>query len=74
MEVKEVTYDIGDGDRAIKALQREYNKRHPVKYIDYWIMGNGERIKISEMTDSHILNAIKKIANYDDWQYDPNYD
>lgn len=76
MEIKEVIYDISDGSRAIKALQKEYNKRHPIKYVDYWVMKNGEKIKMEDMTDSHILNAIRIISDYEDmdWVLDPNGD
>ena len=59
LKEKEKIYDISDGDEAIKALKREYNKRHP--QTEYLKMANGKKIKISDMEDSHILNAIKVI-------------
>lgn len=55
----EIVYDINDEYGAIKALKREYRKRHPA--TEYWTMADGNKIKLSDMTDKHILNAIKVI-------------
>lgn len=62
MKEQEKIYDISDEYEAIKALKREYNKRHPK--TEYWTMANGKKIKISDMEDSHILNAIKVIERH----------
>ena len=75
MEVEEIVYDITDGDRAIEALKKEYEKRHPKERINYWKMKNGKKIKIEDITDEHILNAIKVISNYEDYIFfDQNWD
>ena len=79
MEEKEIIYTINSGESAIKALKKEYNRRHPVKYVDYWTMKDGKTIKIEDMTDQHILNTIRIISNVLEWQdmcvgWDPNWD
>lgn len=42
MEEKEIIYDISDEYDAIKALKREYRKRHPE--TEYWTMADGNKI------------------------------
>ena len=79
MEEKSVVYTIHSGESAIKALKKEYNRRHPVKYVDYWTMKDGTKIKMEDMTDQHILNTIRVISNALEWQdmcigWDPNWD
>ena len=59
MKEQEIIYDISDEYDAIKALKKEYRKRHPA--TEYWTMADGNKIKLSDMTDKHILNAIKVI-------------
>jgi len=53
----EIVYDINDAYEAISALKREYRKRHPA--TEYWTMADGNKIKLTDMSDKHILNAIK---------------
>lgn len=62
MKEQEKIYDISDEYEAIKALKREYNKRHPE--TEYWTMSDGNKIKLSDMTDNHILNAINVIERH----------
>ena len=64
----EIVYDINDAYEAISALKREYRKRHPA--TEYWTMADGNKIKLSDMTDKHILNAIKVIERDISYQDD----
>ena len=40
-------------------LQKEYERRHPKQV--FWTMEDGSIINIKNMTDNHLLNAIKLI-------------
>lgn len=48
-----------DDGIAEDILRKEYKRRHPQKI--FWTMGNGQKINIKEMSDEHLLNAIKLI-------------
>ena len=56
-------------------LQKEYKRRHPKQV--FWTMGDGSIINIKNMTDNHLLNAIKFIDRTeqeeedDKWIVDP---
>jgi hypothetical protein len=62
MKEQEKIYAISDEYEAIKVLKREYNKRHPA--TEYWTMADGNKIKLSDMTDKHILNTINVIERH----------
>ena len=40
-------------------LKKEYERRYPKQV--FWTMGDGSTINIRNMTDNHLLNAIKLI-------------
>ena len=39
-------------------------KKDRLSYKKYWIDAQGNRILISEMTDSHLINTIKLLERY----------
>lgn len=56
-----------DDGIAEQYLKREYNRRHPREV--YWTMKSGKKINIKDMTDEHLLKAIRLIQRYEE-QYD----
>lgn len=67
---KDIVLEFDDGV-AKSYLQKEYNRRHSRQV--FWTMGNGTTINIKEMSDEHLLNAIKfieKVENEKDDYYE----
>nr|DAW57971.1 MAG TPA: hypothetical protein [Caudoviricetes sp.] len=48
-----------EDDCAVAILAKEYRRRHPQE--TFWQQANGKLINIKDMTDQHLLNAIKLI-------------
>lgn len=63
-EIREKPSDIDivlefDDGVAKSYLRKEYERRHPKQV--FWTMVDGSIINIKNMTDNHLLNAIKLI-------------
>lgn len=54
--MSDIILEFDDGV-AKSYLIKEYKRRHPNQI--FWTMGNGTKINIKDMTDEHLLNAIK---------------
>lgn len=60
--------EIDDLENTYYEMQQELSERKENKRTDkhqkFWETKNGERIKICDMSDSHLKNTIRFIRNY----------